>query len=58
MDLARYLSDLIAQAPADTTVIVSDGCSIDGDILYSDPSLDIAVVRFNHEEVVATFACS
>ena len=56
MDLARLLSEkLVAQAPADTTIIVSDGCLIEGDDFYSDPSLDVAVVRSNHEEADATF---
>ena len=39
MDLARFLSeDFIAQALADTAIIVSDGCLIEGDAFYSDHS--------------------
>ena len=56
VDLTQFLSDtLTAQASADTTIIVSDGCLFEGDVLYSDSSLDVAFVRSNHEEADTTF---
>ena len=43
-DLARFCSDdIIMQAPADTTIVVSGGGSSNKvDVLCSDPSLDVA----------------
>jgi len=42
-DLAPFLSDEpIAQAPADTTIVLSGGCLNEEDVLCSDLSLDIA----------------
>ena len=57
VDLARFLSDTGSQRklPADTTIIVSDGCLIEGDILYLYCGLDVAVVRSNKEEADVTF---
>ena len=55
-DLARFLLDeLIAQAPADTTLVVSGGCSNEEDVLCSDPNLDVAALKSNHEEADTRF---
>ena len=52
VDVTCFLSDtLTTQAPADTTIIVSDGCLIEGDVLYSDSSLDVACVRSNYGQM-------
>ena len=56
-DLARFCSDdIIMQAPADTTIVVSGGGSSNKvDVLCSDPSLDVAGWRSNHEEAKTKF---
>ena len=55
-DLARFLSDeLIAQAPADTTIVVSGGCLNEEDVLCSDPCLDVSALKSNHEEADTRF---
>ena len=56
-DLAQFRpDDIIAQAPADTTIVVSgSGSSNEVDVLCSDPSLDVAVWRSNHEEAETKF---
>ena len=56
-DLARFRSDdIIAQAPVDTTIVVSgSGSSNEVDVLCSDPSLDVVVWRSNHEEAETKF---
>ena len=45
VDLARFRSDdIIAQAPADTTIVVpGGGSSNEVDVLCSDSSLDVSV---------------
>ena len=55
-DLARFLSgEFIAQAPADTAIVVSGGCSNEEDVLCSNPSLHVAVLRSNHKEADTRF---
>ena len=56
-DLAWFRSDdIIMQAPVDTTIVVSgSGCSNEADVLCSDPSLNVAVWRSNHEEAETKF---
>jgi len=44
-----------AQAPADTTIVVSGGCSNEEDVLCSDPSLDVAVLRSNQGKANTSF---
>ena len=44
-----------AQAPADTTIVVSGGCSNEEDVLCSDPSLDVAVLRANQGKANTSF---
>lgn len=55
-DLARFLSDeIVAQAPAETTIIVSGGCSNEEDVLFTDPTFDVAFLTCNHEEADTRF---
>ena len=50
-DLARFLSDeLLSHAPAERTVVVAGGCLVEDDVLCSNPSVDLSVLRSNHED--------
>ena len=55
-DLARFLSDeLVRQAPGNITMVVSGGCADEEDVLCTDPALDVAILRSNHEEADTRF---
>ena len=59
-DLAKSLTlldECIAQAAAHTTIVVSGGCSQLKVIFLSGPTLDVAVLKSNHEEADSKF-CS
>ena len=53
---STVLSDeLVRQAPGNITMVVSGGCADEEDVLCTDPALDVAILRSNHEEADTRF---